>query len=87
MFPHASYEELALPLEPGDTVLFFSDGIVDAVDAEGEQFGQERLCALVQNLATESAGGTLQRILTAVTEHQAGTEHFDDETLIVLQAT
>ena len=87
LFPHATYDELALSLVPGDQVLFFSDGIVDAVNSHGEQFGADRLCALMQQhpIAAQSAAGAVAAIIEAVRTHQAGTEHFDDETIVVLQ--
>ena len=88
LFPNATYDEIAIPLRPGDSVLFFSDGIVDAVNAEGEQFGSDRLCALLQQpILHASAAATARQIVDAVAAHQAGTEHFDDETVVVLQVT
>ena len=76
-----------LPLAPGDEVIFFSDGIVDAVNARGEQYGAEALCGLVQQMP-DCKGGAQQAvdtILDAVSAHQSGTEHFDDETVLVLR--
>ena len=89
LFTNASYDELAVKLEPGDTVLFLSDGIVDAVDAAGEQFGTERLALLFSHklVATPTAAEVVTMITTAVAAHEGATEHFDDETLVVLQAT
>ena len=89
LFPHAAYEETALKLGPGDLVLFFSDGIIDAVDSRGEQFGPDRLCTLLQQhpTASQSASAAVAAIVEAVTTHQAGTEHFDDETIVVLRVT
>lgn len=88
LFPGATYEDLELALQPGDEVIFFSDGIVDAVDAAGQQFGSEQLCELVQQTARSSqpAQSTVDAILHAVDAHQSGTDHFDDETVLVLRA-
>jgi sigma-B regulation protein RsbU (phosphoserine phosphatase) len=68
-------------------VILFSDGIVDAVNSRGEQFGTERLATLLQHhpTASLSARGAVDAILEAVTTHQSGTEHFDDETIIALR--
>ena len=87
LFPHATYDEMAIKLSPGDEVVFFSDGIVDAVNARTEQFGDERLCTLLQHhpTASTSAQNAVDAILEAVTTHQSGTEHFDDETVVVLR--
>ena len=86
LFAHASYEETCLRLVPGDLVVFFSDGIVDAVNSRGEQFGTERLQTLLQQHPTAalSAQGAVDAVLEAVTVHQSGTEHFDDETIVAL---
>ncbi len=87
LFPDAQYEELTIAAKPGDVLVFFSDGIVDAVNAEGEMFGTERLTEVLRQhpSACNSAQATVDAILTAVGEFQAGTAHFDDETLVVLR--
>lgn len=88
MFAQVAYDDLAIPLAPGDLVVFFSDGITDAVNSRGEQFGEESLRALLQHhpTATLSAQSAVDAILEAVSTHRAGTEHFDDETIVVLRA-
>jgi serine phosphatase RsbU (regulator of sigma subunit) len=53
--PSVSYETLELPREPGDSVLFFTDGLPDAFDAEDESFGLERLQAVCAAQAERSA--------------------------------
>ena len=87
LFPDASYDEMVLHLAPGDLVVLFSDGITDAVNSRAEDFGSERLHNLLQHhpTATNSAQSTVAAILEAVTTHQAGAEHFDDETLVALR--
>jgi sigma-B regulation protein RsbU (phosphoserine phosphatase) len=87
LFPDAQYEELTIATKPGDVMVFFSDGIVDAENAEGEMFGTERLTAVLREhpAACHSAQATVDAILAAVSEFQAGTAHFDDETLVVLR--
>ncbi|HEY0264964.1 MAG TPA: SpoIIE family protein phosphatase [Granulicella sp.] len=87
LFPNVSYEESTLTTRPGDMVVFFSDGILDANDAKGQMFGNERLSTLLQHhpTATSSAESAVEAILDAVSLFQGGTEHFDDETLVVLR--
>ncbi len=87
LFPDAQYEELTLATKPGDVVIFFSDGIVDAENAEGEMFGTERLAAVLRENPSvrHSAQATVDAILAAVAAFQAGTAYFDDETLVVLR--
>jgi phosphoserine phosphatase RsbU/P len=87
LFPIAEYDELTLHARPGDVIVFFSDGIVDAINAEGEMFGTERLEAVLREYpaACHSAQATVDAILASVASFQAGTVHFDDETLVVLR--
>jgi sigma-B regulation protein RsbU (phosphoserine phosphatase) len=87
LFPKAEYEELTVATKPGDVIVFFSDGIVDALNAEGEMFGEERLAAVLRDHPSgcHSAQATVDAILAAVAAFQSGTAHFDDETLVVLR--
>jgi len=87
LFPNAKYDELTIACKPGDVLVFFSDGILDAENAEGDMFGTERLEAVLREhpSACNSAQATVDAILAAVSEFQAGTAHFDDETLVVLR--
>src|SRR6202042_2615041 len=43
MFPNVKYEEFSLATQPGDSLIFFSDGIVDAQNQTGDMFGDDRL--------------------------------------------
>ncbi len=85
LFPNATYEEFTLSTRPGDLIVFFSDGIVDANNADGEMFGDERLGQVLQSLKNPTAATAAQAILDAVTTFQSGTAHFDDETVVVLR--
>ena len=84
LFPNAEYEEFTLSTRPGDRIVFFSDGIVDAVNDAGEMFGDERLNAVLKSPTYSTAASTVDAILKAVTDFQAGADHFDDETVVVL---
>jgi sigma-B regulation protein RsbU (phosphoserine phosphatase) len=87
LFPKAEYDELTIAAKPGDLLIFFSDGITDALNADGEMFGTERLEAVLRDhpSACHSAQSTVDAILAAVATFQSGTAHFDDETLVVLR--
>jgi serine phosphatase RsbU (regulator of sigma subunit) len=50
IFPDVQYESIKVPLEPGETILAFSDGIIDAQDANGEAYEYERLCRCFADL-------------------------------------
>jgi len=87
LFPDAQYDLLTVQTKPGDLIVFFSDGIVDAENADGEMFGTDRLRLVLREnpQACQSAQATVDAILAAVDSFQAGTAHFDDETLVVVR--
>ncbi|MGO4514805.1 GAF domain-containing protein [Terriglobus sp. 2YAB30_2] len=84
LFPHAVYEELTLSTQPGDQIVFFSDGITDAENSSHEMFGNERLVEVLRKLKNPTAQVTGEAILKGVGHFQSQTEHFDDETVVVL---
>jgi len=73
-------------LQPGDQVLFYSDGVVEARSPEGEFFGTERLVDLVvRNLAAGlPAPETMRRVIHALLDHQQG-QLDDDASLFLVQ--
>jgi phosphoserine phosphatase RsbU/P len=85
MFDDVSYEEVRLILEPGNILVFYSDGIDDTTDSNGVYFGSDRVCDLVnKNFALNSAE-IAERILEAVDTFSGGAHAFDDRTLVVLK--
>lgn len=77
------YHEVTMPLAGGDTLLFLSDGIVEAHGLGGELFGFERLEALVGALPPSLAvSEVVQHILDAVLSFAGGAEPHDDITII-----
>jgi sigma-B regulation protein RsbU (phosphoserine phosphatase) len=88
LFPNVTYDETVLQTAPGDMLIFFSDGIVDALNPAGDMFGEDRLCTLFAHdmMAHRSAEAAVEAILQSVNQFQAGTDHFDDETVVVLRA-
>lgn len=85
MFPDVSYEELAVATEPGDAVVFVSDGILDAENVKGEMYGEERLGAMLCGHRERTAAEIAEAILNDVSRFQDGYDRFDDETIIVLR--
>ena len=84
-FRRAIYHETAEPLEPGDRIVLFTDGIPEARNPSGEPFGDARLqehLATHAGLAAEALAGSLLERISAWTGRSGGFE--DDLTLIVL---
>ncbi len=85
MFKDIQYEEFTLSTRPGDAIIFFSDGIVDAVNEHEEMFGDVRLNALVTREVNNTAAGMVDAIYEELSAFQGGMERFDDETVVVLK--
>jgi phosphoserine phosphatase RsbU/P len=85
MFPDVSYDEIAVATEPGDALVFVSDGILDADNAAGEMYGESRLTNMLCGHREHTAAEIAEAILQDVSRFQEGKEWFDDETIIVLR--
>ncbi|HEX4004577.1 MAG TPA: SpoIIE family protein phosphatase [Acidobacteriaceae bacterium] len=85
MFPNATWEEFSISTQPGDSVVFFSDGIVDAQNGAGEMFGNDRLVACVKRNQHKTASKLAESILSEVGKFQGKQDRFDDETVVVLR--
>jgi sigma-B regulation protein RsbU (phosphoserine phosphatase) len=73
-----------LDLESGDTLVFYSDGLTEAMNADLEQFGEERLMTVVEKSGDLAAGPARDAILREVAEFLNGRPAQDDLTLVVL---
>jgi hypothetical protein len=74
-----------LDLETGDTLVFYSDGLTEAMNVELEQFGEERLMEVVGRLDGLTAAGARDAILDEVGRFLDGVRPQDDLTLVVLR--
>ena len=85
-FDEAAYEEEAYRLAPGDTIVAFSDGVCDAENASGEQFGEDRLRALILEQDRDGAPEVLlDRVLRGVQAFIGNHPQADDITLLVVR--
>jgi len=85
LFDDAEYDELTFKAKPGDMFVFFSDGILDARNRAGDMFGRHRTEAIIAGCADISADCVVKSLFKAVTEHAAGEEAFDDETVVAIK--
>ena len=85
MFPNVTYEELSVATQPGDAIVFVSDGILDAENAHGEMYGEDRLSGLLCAHRDFAAQDIADAILADVSRFQGEQDRFDDETIIVLR--
>ncbi len=84
VFPRAVYSGGGTPLQAGDCLLMYTDGITEAMNRDGEEFGEERLLATLQQCDGSPADEVRQRVMAAVTEFSEGTFQ-DDATLLILR--
>ena len=85
LFPDVTYEEFNVTTEPGDAVVFISDGLLDAENEHGEMYGEERLSSLLCANREQPAARIAEAIMADVTRFQGAHDRFDDETIIVLR--
>jgi sigma-B regulation protein RsbU (phosphoserine phosphatase) len=81
----AEHDEIAIAAHPGDVFVFFSDGLLDAMNAKEEFFGRTRLEEIVRKTHDRSADEIVTAIFDAVNKHSRGMLPFDDETAVVLK--
>ncbi len=81
-----TYEVLKRTLKPGETVVIYTDGVSEAMNADSDLYGVERLRAMISKSASEPAK-LAQAILADVKKHASGHPQNDDITLMVFGRT
>lgn len=84
-FEQIDLEEREAILGLGDLLLLYSDGVTDAINAEEEPFGENRLRRVLHDHAGQSAHEIISAILDALDVFTQGTGQFDDVTLVVVR--
>ncbi len=87
MFEGTAYREEALDIEPGDTVVVFSDGLSEATNVREEEFGEKRIEGLAASLRGRPAAETGERILGEAVRFLAERRPTDDISLLVISRT
>jgi serine phosphatase RsbU (regulator of sigma subunit) len=81
----AEFQSGELMLEPGDTLVAYSDGVVECRDPSGEEFGLDRLVASLSEVKQQSAPATLMMLLATVQDFANGSPLSDDVSLTLIQ--
>jgi serine phosphatase RsbU (regulator of sigma subunit)/integral membrane sensor domain MASE1 len=87
LFEDADYELHEVALAAGDTVVMYTDGVTEAMNFQWEQFGTERLEAVIKEYSQASSVELAEHILTAVRQFTSGIAQSDDITLLILRRT
>jgi len=85
LLPDVEFETGQVDVEPGDVFVFYTDGISEAHDEAGLEFGRDRLAALVTEHRRECAQALVSLVHSAVTRFRGGEPPFDDATVIVVR--
>ncbi len=81
----APYEARRCRMDPGDTLVLFSDGVTEATDPAGVEFGEDRLARVVAEAGSASAAELIERVTEEVSKFSEGSPPADDVTLVVMR--
>ena len=81
------YEELNADLQPGDLVVLTSDGILDAMNEAGEEYGRQRLGLAIQSCCHLPVHDIVKAIYTSVESFTGEAPQFDDQTVLILRVS
>jgi len=84
LFPEIEYQAETIRLQPGDHLALFTDGVIEAANAEKEQFGIEQLEKILKGNAHSTASETLIGLREAVLSFSANAPQHDDITMMIL---
>lgn len=87
LFPYALYEQEELQLSAGDSIAVFSDGVSEALNPEGEEYGEDRIREALAPHWLEPSDAALQTLLNSVREFARGAPQSDDVTALVVRYT
>jgi sigma-B regulation protein RsbU (phosphoserine phosphatase) len=78
-------QDLTIPLQPGDTLLIYTDGVNEAVDPDGQEFGRDQVKTALKAAAPEGVDAVVHNLVERVGRFAAGAPQNDDITLVCLQ--
>ncbi len=85
LFPETIYKERQITLSRGSAILIYTDGVTDALNSHGEEFGEKQLMGNCSSLPDKSSGEAIGKFLfSKVADWTAGIDQVDDTTILVL---
>jgi sigma-B regulation protein RsbU (phosphoserine phosphatase) len=84
LLDEVDYQETRLPLSSGDRIIFYTDGIVEAMNDQKEMFGFDQLLAIIQENSAMTADALLEDIIDRVKVFSGNAPQHDDITVIVV---
>jgi len=87
LFADLSYEEATVDLQPGDVLVAFTDGVTEAMNAAEEEFGEERLKELLQQVVHLPVDAIAAGISGALRNWIKDAAQYDDLTFVVMKVS
>lgn len=87
VLPECEYDSGSAQLNPGDTVVIFTDGVIEAVNESGAEFTEPRLLDLLRRAPASSAASVLNTLVASVESFAGTAPQYDDVTCLVFRAT
>ncbi|MEA3440709.1 MAG: GAF domain-containing SpoIIE family protein phosphatase [Chloroflexota bacterium] len=85
LVPDAKYKQCATRMEPNDCIIFYTDGVTEAFDEDGNQFETKGLLKVISDHTNDSAEEILEAIITAVNKHIGSMPLSDDMAIVVVK--
>lgn len=85
LLPDCSYDQGRVNVQPGDVLVAFTDGISEAMNGAGLEWGEDQLTAVIQSNRALAAKELIRHIMDAADRHVADAPQHDDMTLVVLR--
>ena len=86
MIEAGTFGSHAVTLKPGTMLVAYTDGVNEARDDAGDEFGDDRLVTLLETLRDQSAAAVCAAVLNAIREHRGSRQDQDDVTVMVVKA-
>jgi len=87
ILPGSEVPEVTISLDPGDILVLYTDGVIEAADNKQEMFGRERLIEVVQEHRHQPASQLVETINDAIAAFAGDAPQFDDLTVLVAKRT
>jgi sigma-B regulation protein RsbU (phosphoserine phosphatase) len=84
-FEHSAYEQETVQMKPNDLLFLYTDGLTEALNVEGEEFGTSRIMETLKAIATLSADQIRDVVVRRVKEWCTGMSLYDDLTFVVMK--
>ena len=83
----SNIKEELIQLQHGDRIVAYTDGVIEAMDEKGEEFGEERFLEIIEESAEKSSAEFINHLVSALKKHQGKAEQHDDITIVTFKYT